>query len=77
MGAKGRAVIHEHLRKELAELIVDDVRRDLQSRRKTGQAPPDLLVQYIPSTFILVLNWWAQRVEARFLLTTSTTCFGL
>jgi len=60
MGAKGRAVIHEHLRKELVELIVDDVRKDFQSRRKTRQVPPDLLVQYIASTFILVLNWWVE-----------------
>jgi AcrR family transcriptional regulator len=61
MGARGRAVIHEHLRKELAELIATDVKKDLQSHRKTaGQIPSDLLVQYIASTFILVLNWWVE-----------------
>jgi AcrR family transcriptional regulator len=61
MGTRGRAIIHEHLRKVLAELIADDVRRELQSRRKTaGQISPDLLVQYVASTFILVLNWWVE-----------------
>ena len=61
MGARGRAVIHEHLRKEVAELIAADVKKDLQSHRKTaGQMPSDLLVQYIASTFILVLNWWVE-----------------
>jgi len=61
MGAVGRAVIHEHLQKVLAELIAHDVKKDLQSHRKTtGQIPSDLLVQYVASTFILVLNWWIE-----------------
>ena len=61
MGTRGRAIIHEHLQKVLAELIADDVRKDLQGRRNTaGQIPPDLLVQYVASTFILVLNWWVE-----------------
>lgn len=61
MGTRGRAIIHEHLQKVLAELIADDVRKDFQGRRKTGgQIPPDLLVQYVASTFILVLNWWVE-----------------
>ncbi|HJZ99486.1 MAG TPA: hypothetical protein VKE70_23410, partial [Candidatus Solibacter sp.] len=43
------------------ELIADDVRKDFQGQRKTaGQIPPDLLVQYVSSTFILVLNWWVE-----------------
>jgi hypothetical protein len=30
-------------------------------RRKTAdQVPPDLLVQYVASTFVLVLNWWVE-----------------
>ena len=61
MGSRGRAVIHEHLQKVLAELIAAEVKKDLQSRRKTaGQIPSDLLVQYVASTFILVLNWWVE-----------------
>ena len=61
MGAKGRAIIHEHLRRVLAELIADDVRRASQRQRKAADPiSPDLLVQYITSTFILVLNWWAE-----------------
>ena len=58
MGARGRAVIHAHLQKVLGELIADDVRRGLQRGRKG--VPQDLLVQYVASTFILVLNWWAE-----------------
>lgn len=61
MGAKGRAILHEHLQQVLAELIADDVRKDFQGRRKTAdQIPADLLVQYVASTFILVLNWWVE-----------------
>jgi len=61
MGTRGRAVIHEHLQKVLAELISNDLKKDFQSRRKTvRQLPPDLLVQYIASTFTLVLNWWVE-----------------
>ncbi len=26
----------------------------------TGRVPPDLLIQYVASTFILTLNWWME-----------------
>jgi AcrR family transcriptional regulator len=59
MGAKGRAVMHEHLRRVLTELVADDV-----TRRARGSpavtVPPVVLAQYIASTFILVLNWWIE-----------------
>jgi hypothetical protein len=29
------------------------------------QIPTDLLVQYVASTFILVLNWWMESREPR------------
>jgi AcrR family transcriptional regulator len=59
IGTRGRAIIHEHLQNVLAELMTDDVRKEFQNRRETpGQVPPDLFVQYLASTFILVLNWW-------------------
>jgi AcrR family transcriptional regulator len=62
MGSRGRAIIHEHLQNVLAKLIVDDVGKDLQGRRKAAsQISPDLLVPYVASTFILVLNWWVEN----------------
>jgi AcrR family transcriptional regulator len=62
IGIKSRDIIHEHLHKVLAELIADQVREDFQRRRKTaGQISQDLLVRYVASTFILVLNWWVER----------------
>jgi len=62
MGSKGRAILHEHLRQVLADLIGDEVKRGFAGRRKTpGQMPPDLLVRYVASSFILVLNWWVEE----------------
>jgi hypothetical protein len=47
-------------------LIADDLREYLQPPRKAaGKIPSDLHVQYVASTFILVLNWW---VESRSVL---------
>ena len=61
MGARGRAVVHEHLQKVVAERITEDMRQQLQGRRKsTTRVPQHLLVQCVASTFILVLNWWAE-----------------
>jgi AcrR family transcriptional regulator len=61
MGARGRAVIHQHLQKILAGLIAGDVGKALHGRRKTAsQLPAELLVEYIASTFVLVLNWWVE-----------------
>jgi AcrR family transcriptional regulator len=62
IGTRGRAIIHEHLQKVLTELIADDVKKSFQSRRKSAaQIPPDIVVQYVASTFILVLNWWVEN----------------
>ena len=61
MGTRSRALIHEHLRRVIAELIADDVREQCKVRRKAAaQISPDLLVQYVASSFILVLNWWVE-----------------
>jgi hypothetical protein len=66
MGLRGRAIVHEHLQKIVAERIADDVRKHFQGRRKAAsQIPPDLLVQYVASTFILVLNWWVESRNAQ------------
>jgi AcrR family transcriptional regulator len=61
LGARGRAILHGHLQKVLVELIAAEVGKSVQSQRKTaGKILPDLLVQYVSSTFILVLNWWVE-----------------
>lgn len=61
IGARGRAILHEHLQKALMDLVADDVRKDLHGRQKpVAHIPLDLFVQYLASTFIQVLNWWLE-----------------
>lgn len=43
-------------------MIEEDIRKMFRSRGKPGsRIPLDLLVRYIDSTFILVLNWWVEN----------------
>jgi AcrR family transcriptional regulator len=61
MDGRSRAVLHEQLQDVLVELIGDDVEQYLYGRRKAaGQMPSKLLVNYVASTFVLVLNWWVE-----------------
>ena len=63
IGARGRATLHEHLRRVLADVIRDTADKELQVRRKAArhQVPADLLSNYVASTFVLVLNWWLDK----------------
>ncbi len=59
MGAPGRRAMHEHLQHAIAELIEDEVRTALRrSRGIASHAAPELLVRWVASTFVMVLNWW-------------------
>jgi AcrR family transcriptional regulator len=61
MGVRGRAVVHDHLQKIVAQQIADDMRKHVQGQRRTAtKLPQNLLAQYVASTFILVLNWWVE-----------------
>jgi AcrR family transcriptional regulator len=61
MGQRGRRAMHEHLQDAVSELIDSEVRAALRrSRLSAGHASPELLVQWIASTFVLVLNWWVE-----------------
>lgn len=61
LGARGRAVLHGRLQHILTELISREILGSSHRKRKAaGRIPPDLLVQHIASTFILVLNWWVE-----------------
>lgn len=60
-GSQGRRVMHQHLQNAITELIEDEVKRALRRSRPTaGHPSPDLLVRWIASTFVLVLNWWVE-----------------
>ena len=61
MGPRGQWAMHEHLRHAITELIEDEVRTALRrTSRAARHASPDLLVRWIASTFVLVLNWWLE-----------------
>jgi hypothetical protein len=61
LGGRGRAILHKHLQEVLADVITEDVRQTFSGRRKAARkVPMDVVVQYIASTFILVLNWWVE-----------------
>ncbi|HTG15895.1 MAG TPA: TetR/AcrR family transcriptional regulator, partial [Blastocatellia bacterium] len=61
LGARGRAILHGHLRHVVADIIAEDVRQSFAGRRKPSRkVPTDVVVQYVASTFILVLNWWVE-----------------
>jgi AcrR family transcriptional regulator len=61
IGPRGRRAMHEHLQHAITELIEDEVRTALRrSGRIAGHASPELLVRWIASTFVLVLNWWVE-----------------
>src|SRR5262249_52833065 len=61
MGRKGRAIMHQHLRRALMATIVEDVKGALnEPDERSRMIPADLLTEYIVATFILVLNWWVE-----------------
>ena len=62
IGAKGRAILHEHLRRVLAKVIQSSMRREPGSVwRPSRRIPGDLISEYVASTFVLVLNWWLDK----------------
>ncbi len=59
--SQSRAVLHEHLQDVLVELVSDEVERRPYGRIKlTSQMPTKVLVNYVASTFVLVLDWWVE-----------------
>jgi hypothetical protein len=59
LGERGRAILHEHLRRVLAEWIAQTMKADLQVHRsRSSPIAPELLARHIASTFVLVLHWW-------------------
>ena len=62
IGARGRAILHEHLRQVLATIIRSSMKHEMGAvRRASRQIPADLMPEYLASTFALVLNWWLDR----------------
>lgn len=59
IGHRGRAILHEHLRRALTEIIAEAIKKDIRLQRKSVRhVPANLFSSYVASTFVLVLNWW-------------------
>ena len=61
LGERGRAILHQHLRRILSEWIVQTLsgNGNLQlSRSRRSPIVPELLAEHVASTFVLVLHWW-------------------
>ena len=64
LGERGRAILHEHLRRVLSEWIVQAMEEDRDLRgSRAGRSPiaPELLARHLASTFVLILHWWLDR----------------
>lgn len=62
MGQRGRAALHEHFRRILANWILEEVSGRAGNRSaRPGRLAPDLLAQFVASTFVLVLDWWINQ----------------
>ncbi len=62
IGARGRAILHEHLRTVLTDIIAEVIdSRSKSARKSMGPISPDLVAAYVASTFVLVLNWWLDK----------------
>lgn len=59
LGERGRAILHEHLRRVLAEWIASTIEEGHRSRR--APVTSELLAQHVASTFVLILHWWLDR----------------
>ena len=57
MGARGRALLHDRLRRVLANQLVNELATRDQ-HRAADRLPRELCVRYVTATFILVLDWW-------------------
>jgi AcrR family transcriptional regulator len=61
MGRRGRVVLHDHLKESLVHTIADDVQACMPGGAAgRSRVPPTVLVEYIVTTFIVVLNWWVE-----------------
>lgn len=62
IGARGRAILHEHLRRALTDLVADAMTGDSRSvRHPERRVPTEVVSAYVASTFVLVLNWWLDK----------------
>ena len=61
--AREQAVVHDHLQRVIAELVLADLRRLSRGEpphAATPAVPPELLARHVAATYVLVLEWWVE-----------------
>ena len=60
------ANVHERLEEELVRSITDGLQsRPATQWRNAQMLPPDLIAQFVASTFLVVLEWWCESETSR------------
>lgn len=54
----GSATVHEHLRRVLETLLVDELRR---AGRTSDEVPLQLVARHVAISFVLALEWWLEH----------------
>ncbi len=44
-------------------MIFDDVRAEFKNRKTAKSIPANLIVEFVTSTFVQVLNWWIESLQ--------------
>ena len=62
LGSQAGAVVRQHIRKILADLIRDEFGKELQKLKKADSVVPfDLFVHFLSATFMSSLTWWLNQ----------------
>jgi AcrR family transcriptional regulator len=64
MEPRGRAIVHEHLRQVLVERLTNDDGIPAPRDDAGAAIPRELVIDYLATTFVLVLNWWIDSRSA-------------
>jgi AcrR family transcriptional regulator len=61
MARRGRTVLHRRLKQALIKTMTDELRgSSSDSEARAHRIPTGLLVEFIVTTFIVVLDWWVE-----------------
>lgn len=59
LGSSAEAVVRRCIHSVLATIVSRELTHELQNRKRSNApVPPELLIQFLVSTFVSVLSWW-------------------
>jgi AcrR family transcriptional regulator len=60
MTRRGRTVLHRRMKQTLIKTMADELGRSVSDSERARRIPPGLLVEFVVTTFIVVLDWWVE-----------------